>query len=46
MEKIAENHRNGYVAQNHIVSKLSHNLIAQVEDLNKGCVKVPRLYML
>ena len=48
-EKTTENNRNGYVAENRIVSKLSRisipNLIAQIEDLNVGCVQISRRYL-
>jgi len=42
-EKTAQNYQNCYVAEKHIVSKLSkissQSLVAQFEDVNKICVK-------
>ena len=50
MKKTYENYRIGYVAKKRIVSKLSKisipNLIAQIEGLNKDCVKISRPYLL
>ena len=47
-ENTTENDRNCYVAENPIVSELpkisSQILIAQIEDLNKDCVKISRPY--
>ena len=43
-EKTGENYRNCYVPENRIV--LTQRLIAQIEDLNKDCVKIPCPYLL
>ena len=40
-EKVAENYRNCYVAENSIASKLS-KIIAQIEDLNEDSIKISR----
>jgi len=46
-EKTAENYRNCYIAEKHIVSYQryqSQNLILQIEDLNEDCVKISRIF--
>ena len=45
-EKTAENYRNCFVAEKHIVSKLLKISIpnVQIEDLNVVCVNIPHFY--